>query len=131
MMHRGTVLLALALTSLSAEGQEPTQRKLDPVGSRLPEWRNLVSWINAPHVSEQPTRALLLRFIAPSCPLCLASLSALGNLHRQYSDRGLRVVVIYTPKPSGQRPDVAEIERMVGTHAGARFRLPLTGIGRP
>lgn len=105
---------ALALLVLAACGGESSANRDDPRADGNPTGRTLVAipfdrWIGAEIPLERSSRAetsaLLLRWWTDDCAFCEASLPAIEELRREWSDAGLEVAAVYHPKPQREVQD--------------------------
>ena len=64
----------------------------------------LKDWINSPPLEMTGLRGkvVLLRWWTEGCPLCAATAPSLRNFDAAYRAKGLQVIGVFHPKPSGQ-----------------------------
>jgi peroxiredoxin len=92
------------------------------VGRPAPDWPEL-RWVQGGPLSLSGLRGkvVLVRFFTdPTCPFCSATAPALNELDRDFRDRGLVVIGLYTPKPS-PRATTVEHARKVAQKYGFEF----------
>jgi thiol-disulfide isomerase/thioredoxin len=56
---------------------------------------------------------LIRFFMEETCPYCRGTAPALNEFHREFSERGLVIVGMYTPKPRPRPVRAREVERHV------------------
>jgi peroxiredoxin len=61
-------------------------------------------------------------FMESDCPMCRASAPYLNEFHRQYKERGLAVIGMYTPKPQPRKTSVETVRRFVQDYG---FEFPV------
>jgi glutathione peroxidase len=71
----------------------------DMIGTILPE----------PAFGEFSSPLTLYRWWTDTCPHCEASLPALDSLRKKYSNRGLKIVGVYHPKPPSKTVDTKKV----------------------
>jgi peroxiredoxin len=68
-------------------------------------------------------RVVLIRFFTGTeCPHCSKTAPALNALHREFGERGLVVIGVYTPKPSPRPVAASEVRAVVKEYA---FEFPV------
>lgn len=69
------------------------------VGTALPEFQGVTSWLNV-NASSYPTpnTPLLIHVWAMSCPSCHANMPPLQELRDKYAPQSLQVIAIYRPR---------------------------------
>jgi peroxiredoxin len=94
------------------------------IGTPAPEWQN-EQWLNSKplKLSELKGNVVLLRFFMDStCPMCTASAPYLNEFHQKYSNRGLVVIGMYTPKPVPRQTPIETVKSYVKTYG---FQFPV------
>ena len=86
---------------------------LSVIGQPVPDWPDKPAerWVQGGPLTLSGLRGkvVLVRFFTDtSCPYCSETAPALNELHRAYSDRGLVVIGVFTPKPKPRTVEVAE-----------------------
>ena len=108
----GTVLLALLLAAATVVGNPAPE---------LPELR----WVQGGPLTLAALRGkvVLIRFFTDrQCPFCSATAPALNELDREFRERGLVVIGLYTPKPRPRPTSVGDVRKTVGAYG---FRFPV------
>lgn len=78
----------------------------DLVGKPMPAVQ-FDRWLNTPgdRAPELQGAVTLYRWWTDTCPFCAKTLPAIEQLRREFGPRGLKVVAVYHPKPSGEVVD--------------------------
>jgi peroxiredoxin len=106
------VFLALLLAAVTVVGQPAPE---------LPELR----WVQGGPLTLAGLRGkvVLIRFFTDrQCPFCSATAPALNELDREFRERGLVVVGLYTPKPRPRPTSVDDVRKTVDAYG---FRFPV------
>ena len=94
------------------------------VGSPAPELPEL-RWVQGGPLTLAALRGkvVLIRFFTDrQCPFCSATAPALNEFDREFRQRGLVVVGLYTPKPRPRPTSVDDVRRTVADYG---FRFPV------
>lgn len=94
------------------------------IGTPAPEWNNQ-QWINSPplRISDLKGKVLLVRFFMDSsCPFCRASAPYLNEFHKEFKNKGLIVIGMYTPKPSPMNVPIDQVQKYVKDYG---FQFPV------
>lgn len=91
------------------------------VGQPAPEWpeKPPARWVQGGPLTLAGLRGkvVLVRFFMESdCPMCRGTAPALNAFHREFAERGLVVVGMYTPKPAPRPVTDAELRAHVASH---------------
>ena len=94
------------------------------IGTVAPAWKN-ATWIDTEPLTLDALRGqvVLVRFWTDTCPYCEASAPALTQLHREYADRGLRVIGMDHPTPP--RDETRESVKKAMDRIGIGFPVAL------
>lgn len=98
---RGAALLSTA-AAVSAHGVAPPEGQ-ELIGKPAPSL-GLKDWLNSKplDVSDLRGKVVLLRWWTDGCPYCAATAPALISLQKAYGSRGLQLIGVFHPKPSGK-----------------------------
>jgi peroxiredoxin len=119
-----TVLLC-AVAPAAAESVEEGRQL---VGTTCPEW-SPERWLQGGplRLADLEGKVVLLRFFTSTeCPFCAATAPALNELEREFREKGLMVVGMYTPKPHPRPVADEEVRRAVDAY-GFRFPVAVDG----
>jgi peroxiredoxin len=96
------------------------------VGSTAPSL-NLDRWVNSRplEISELKGKVLLVRWWTDRCELCAATAPSLRDLQDEYGAKGLQVIGIFHPKPTGDW----NLERVKRAAADYKFTFPIADDG--
>jgi peroxiredoxin len=111
----------IALLSLLAAAHGPGMGIVGTASPELPRLR----WVQGGplRLSDLRGKVVLVRFFMDDrCPLCRGTAPALNEFHREFRDKGLVVIGIYTPKP---RPRPTVVKEVKGYVEALGFRFPI------
>jgi peroxiredoxin len=120
-----TLLLGSALVAPSVSSAEEGGRL---VGIACPEWAP-ERWLQGGplRLADLRGKVVLLRFFTSTdCPYCGATAPALNELDREFREKGLVVVGMYTPKPDPRAVTDDEVRHAVEAY-GFRFPVAVDG----
>ena len=82
------------------------------VGQILPEFQGISQWLNSPplKISDLKGSVVLVQFWTFSCINCQRTLPYITRWHRQYAERGLKIIGIHTPEFPFER-DVNNVKK--------------------
>jgi len=114
------VVVCILLWAMPAASQHPEDAF---VGQMAPELKTS-EWINSEPLTLESLRGkvVLLDFWAWDCPECAKTLPNLKELHERYSDEGLVIIGVHTPRGEFEK-NVADVRRTV---AEKEIHYPVT-----
>lgn len=82
------------------------------VGQILPEFQGISQWLNSPplKISDLKGSVVLVQFWTFACINCQRTLPYITRWHRQYAERGLKIIGIHTPEFPFER-DVNNVKK--------------------
>ena len=82
------------------------------VGESLPEFQGISQWLNSPplKISDLKGSVVLVQFWTFACINCQRTLPYITRWHRQYAERGLKIIGIHTPEFPFER-DVNNVKK--------------------
>lgn len=97
------------------------------IGTRVPEWpaKPPGTWVQGGPLTLAGLRGkvVLIRFFTSAeCPYCRATAPTLNEFHREFAQRGLVVIGMYTPKPGPRAVTVDEVRSAVKDYG---FEFPV------
>ena len=94
-----------------------TDAATPPSGGALPEFQGISEWLNSPPIKTANLKGnvVLVQFWTFACINCQRTLPSIIQWHRQYADKGLKVVGIHTPEFAFER-DVNNVKNALKKH---------------
>jgi thiol-disulfide isomerase/thioredoxin len=94
-------------------------------GKPLPEFAGISAWLNSAPlaIANLKGSVVLVQFWTFSCINCQRTLPYITRWHRQYADRGLKVIGIHTPEFAYER-DLNNIKKAMQRH-GITYPVPV------
>ncbi|CBN56389.1 MULTISPECIES: thioredoxin family protein [Kamptonema] len=101
------------LTPPKSDISPTTERAItSQVGQILPEFQGISQWLNSPplKISDLKGSVVLVQFWTFACINCQRTLPYITRWHRQYAERGLKIIGIHTPEFPFER-DVNNVKK--------------------
>lgn len=104
-------------SSRSEPAKVPAPIASTPGGMMLPEFQGIGQWLNSDPltVASLKGNVVLIQFWTFACINCQRTLPYLTRWHRDYGDRGLKVIGIHTPEFPFER-DINNIKAALSKH---------------
>lgn len=113
------------LDRLRQEKKTPEQLQGGKVGTPMPQFANIVEWINSPSLTPEQLKGkvVLVDFWTYSCINCVRTLPYLKKWYEDYKDKGFVLVGVHTPEFEFEK-DPTNVKEAV-KRFGVTYPVPL------
>jgi thiol-disulfide isomerase/thioredoxin len=128
MISKGISSANQLITASAKSGSSTTSTEvtaLPPPGKPLPEFQGIQQWLNSKPLSiaDLKGKVVLVQFWTFACINCQRTLPYVTRWHRQYADKGLRVIGVHTPEFAFER-EPNNIKQAMQKH-GITYPVPI------
>lgn len=128
MISKGISSANQLTTASAAPGSSTTATEvaaLPPPRHSLPEFQGIQQWLNSKplSISDLKGKVVLVQFWTFACINCQRTLPYVTRWHRQYADKGLRVIGVHTPEFAFER-EPNNIKQAMQKH-GITYPVPI------